>query len=523
MILAVTVIFVLLSTYWFGFKEGFFSGLIHLICVIAAGAVALAFWEPLAYALLGVAAMREWAFGVSLLLLFSVLLFGLRLGANILIPDRLNVPNIADIVGGSATGLLSGVLTIGIGLIGMGFLPIGNLGGGYVRSQNTFGQPGQRSSISPAVEATVGFYGALSQGSFSPLTSSRNLATAHPALARHAWGLHRDTVQKGRIELTAAPDAIDLGTPYFGSFPQMGDQEFYVVPVTVRKEAFHRGNNFVLSASQAYLVGDGRTSAKTAFPLGWAEGGRNFRFDDVSAYATNVPGEQSVSVLLAYPATALAGQAPKYLMFKGLRLPLAAASTDLADLGVQDAIEVEYDRSAPTIPQTFARKGRKIGPILNKNVLGGEVQTTKNEISFALEADLPLRTSGQVNKSLRVENLYQQPGTTLILLDVSRGRSPVDIWADKREAAGGQDARILLLDDTGKTYAPVGWLWQKSSAKKLNVTFDPRNGVGSVGDAPNLSAAGKDKLDLVFQVPEGRQLVAVLLGDTTVGLLDLSS
>ena len=124
MILAVTIIFVLLSAYWFGFKEGFFSGLIHLVCVIAAGAIALSFWEPLAYTLLGVSALREWAFGVSLLLLFTVLLFGFRLAANILIPDRLNVPNAADVVGGGVTGLISGVLTIGIGLVGMGFLPM---------------------------------------------------------------------------------------------------------------------------------------------------------------------------------------------------------------------------------------------------------------------------------------------------------------------------------------------------------------------------------------------------------------
>ena len=65
-----------LATYWFGFKEGFFSGVVHLACVITAGALAFAFWEPLAHVLLGVPAMKEWAWGVSLLLLFSLLLLG---------------------------------------------------------------------------------------------------------------------------------------------------------------------------------------------------------------------------------------------------------------------------------------------------------------------------------------------------------------------------------------------------------------------------------------------------------------
>ena len=403
----------------------------------------------------------------------------------------------------------------------MGFLPIGNLGGGYVRTNSGYGQPTAQSTISPAVEATVAFYSTLSQGAFSPLTTRSSLATAHPTLARHAWGLHRDTSNKGRIELTAAPDAIELGTPYFGSFPPMGDQEYYVIPMTVRKEAFHRGSNFVLSASQAYLVGDAKTP-RTVFPQGWAEGGRNYQYDDVSAYATNVPGEQSVSMLLAYPSAPLGGQSPKYLMFKGLRLPLAPPSTELADLGSQTKAEASFDRSAPTIPASYARKSRKLGPVLNKNMLGGDVDTTDNEISFADGIDLPLRTRGQVNKSLRVENLYQLKGTSLIMLDVSRGKSPVDIWADARQAAGGESARIVLLDENGKTYAPVGWLWQKEAAKKLNVTFDPRSEY-SVGDIPNLSAAGKDSLDLVFQVPSGRKIVAVLFGDKTIGKLNLSS
>ena len=111
----------------------------------------------------------------------------------------------------------------------------------------------------------------------------------------------------------------------------------------------------------------------------------------------------------------------------------------------------------------------------------------------------------------------------LILLDVSRGKSPIDIWGDAREAAGGQDVPIRLLDDSGNVYVPIGWIWNQSSQKKINLTFDPRRGVDAISEIPNLSASGKDGLDLIFQVPEGRKLVAVLLGDTTICRLDLSS
>ena len=113
MTIAASIIFILLATYWFGFKEGFFSGLIHLACVIVAGAVAFAFWEPLAVAMLGSSSTREWAWGVSLLAIFCFALFLLRLAGNLLIPDKLNFPHIVDIVGGGATGAAAGLLTAG--------------------------------------------------------------------------------------------------------------------------------------------------------------------------------------------------------------------------------------------------------------------------------------------------------------------------------------------------------------------------------------------------------------------------
>ena len=42
---------VLLIGYWWA-NQGVFSALLHLLCVIAAGVIALAFWEPLMYKVL---------------------------------------------------------------------------------------------------------------------------------------------------------------------------------------------------------------------------------------------------------------------------------------------------------------------------------------------------------------------------------------------------------------------------------------------------------------------------------------
>ena len=89
---ACIAILILLATYWYAFKEGFFSGLIHLACVIVAGALAFAFWEPLALTMLGGGGMAEFAWGSSLLGIFCFALIALRIATNLLIPQRQNFP-----------------------------------------------------------------------------------------------------------------------------------------------------------------------------------------------------------------------------------------------------------------------------------------------------------------------------------------------------------------------------------------------------------------------------------------------
>ena len=513
------IIFTLLATYWFGFKEGFFSSVLHLACVIVAGALAFAFWEPLSHVLLGTG-MREMAWGLSLLGLFVFTLFILRIAANLLVPDKLNFPHLVDIIGGCLTGAMTGVLTAGVGLIGIGMLPIGDLGGGFVRVQNNAAQPAKKTSISFAATMTENFYDMLSLGSFSPLTNNGSLAASFPGIAKQAWSLQRDTIQRGRIELSLAPDDLQVGTPYMGPFTGSGSEgDFYVVPITVERTGFHKGSNFVLSASQAKLIGTGSKPA-TAFPSGWREGGQNYLFDGLTNYATNQPGEQQVEIMLAFPAARMAGQAPKYVMIKGLRIPLATASTDLADLGGADATEAVFDTSAPSIPATFVSVDSRFGVTLNRNSLPAGVEAEGNTITLANGDDVPSRTMGSVNKTLRVTQFYEQTDTKIVQLDVTRGRSPVNIWDEKRTEGGAQNPLVLVTQD-GSRYEPIGWLYLKASDNLLNIKFDSRNGVPEVEDLPLLSSASRDELDVLFSIPAGKTIVAIMIGDATVGITNV--
>jgi len=125
----IVIVFLLAMAYWAS-TQGLFSALLHLAMTIAAGAIALAIWEPLTQAfLLGFKPPIAW--GVGLVLPFALILLLLRLAADKLVPKNVNVMHLLDLLGGGAAGAISGVLTAGITLIGVGFLPFGSSVAGY--------------------------------------------------------------------------------------------------------------------------------------------------------------------------------------------------------------------------------------------------------------------------------------------------------------------------------------------------------------------------------------------------------
>ena len=226
--------------------------------------------------------------------------------------------------------------------------------------------------------------------------------------------------------------------------------------------------------------------------------------------------------MLAFDAADLRGQAPTSLMFKGLRIPLAQASNDLATLDMgSGGAGIDYDRNATPIPATYVKLDSRIGVILTRNSLPPGIEAEGNTITLADGDDVQSRTTGTISKSLRVDRLYELPGTKIVRLDVSRGKSPVDIWGENR-AAGGIDNPLVLVDDEGKTYLPIGWLHKKASDNLLNIKFDARDGVPELEGLPLLSTAGRDELDVLYSIPVNRKIVAIKIGDVTVGVTNVT-
>ena len=190
-----------LIAYWWA-NQGFFSALLHFICVVAAGAIALALWEPVTVNfLLRGGWFDNYAWGVSLLGIFAVSLFVLRVIFDKLVPDNLNLPTWANYTFGTLFGAGAGVITVGICMLGAGFMQSSvDIVGfrGMARDSATQGQPGSTGQLYPPMHAwTADFYTALSGGALAPTFTNASLKRNYPDLGNMAASLQRDSAWDG--------------------------------------------------------------------------------------------------------------------------------------------------------------------------------------------------------------------------------------------------------------------------------------------------------------------------------------
>ena len=126
----IVLVYVLAMAYFWGSVQGLFSGFLNLLCAIVAGALALALWEPLVVgALLGRMGAIGW--GLGLAGPFIIFLVILRLAVDNLVRGNVLFPQVVNWLAGGLCGFLTGVITGGILLIGLGALPMGEELFGY--------------------------------------------------------------------------------------------------------------------------------------------------------------------------------------------------------------------------------------------------------------------------------------------------------------------------------------------------------------------------------------------------------
>jgi hypothetical protein len=345
--------------------RGFFSALIHLVCVLVAGAVAFGVWEPVAYLILNKAPDRgtgaflsgvAWSLGLALP--FALTLAILRGIVDKILPANAQLSTAGDYIGGGVCGLLSGVVSAGIVVLSISFLrlppdfggykPVGfstEARGGIIRSPGAF---------RPWVDRiTAGLYGQLS---LTTLRTATPLAVYHPELDTEP-GAMRLTFD-GRSRNTVKPSGFDFEGWYIvgdENKPQSMDKLLkdswmqttqkavdvsgepidrgYVAGFVVKWNSKARENvgQVVVGNGQIRLIVQNREDAddsKALHPVAMV--GRTnsptrvdyarFRFESDSTFIASV-GAESESVM-AFEFAVPEGYSPLCLYVKGVRVPL---------------------------------------------------------------------------------------------------------------------------------------------------------------------------------------------------------
>lgn len=274
MILNLVVIVLLLVLAWILSAYGFFSSLLHFACVVGAGAIAFAAWEPVVMLFAG-SRMPDYAWGVTLVVLFGLALGILRLVTGKAVPHNVNFSTTSNFIGGAAMGILSAILTVGMLLIGIQFMqqPHQLLGfDGWVVSNS--GEIVKANGAAghlwvPVDEWTAKFYSMASRGS---MYAPHALHELHPDLAQQA-SLYRKSAREGASRQGMQPDFVkieslaritDFDDPqqFLGQLdgvtPSMqapnGQFQVYVVGINVNNGAKDEGDKLRLTKAQVRLV-----------------------------------------------------------------------------------------------------------------------------------------------------------------------------------------------------------------------------------------------------------------------------
>lgn len=526
---------VLLIAYWWS-NAGAFSAFMHLLCVIFAGVFAFALWEPATYPLLA-SGFGSYAKGTMLLALFVAFLLPMRLILDRAIKANLMFPRSVDLTVGAAFGLASGVLTMGIFCIGAGYIQssvtIYDFSGWARRSDEpkapTIGS--DRAPVLHLTNATEKWFAFISNGAFSPMLGGGTLGSHLPELAKSAGSLYRDSYGEGmgRTSLPAAAISgiklIEVPAVALSAGQGAAPVPAWAVAFKASQDAFDGGGQqFILSASQARLIGDSKSAATTP-PLAWIQLDRDgaptqYFFNSASAYATSVLSQGEGTFVLLFPKSEMRNQQPKYIELKGVRFPTGKpASGDVAALAGGGANSVVEDPGATNIDALIDFPDPKYaiqGVIISSNDKG-ELRLDSSNYIIGGEQKFPKGGTSSVGSELRVKGFQTTGDQRILRLDARASTEGVRIFPDVnqwlREAgATASNAKVCLVDDKGGKYYAIGLVEDDGTW----VTVKSMGGSPlRLSDIPIQSLGGASKLSLYFRVPPDTKLKGLMLSTSS--------
>ena len=523
---------VLLIAYWWS-QQGFFGSLLHLLAVIVAGALALAFWEPIAIdVLLTGGTFDGYAMGVTLAGLFAIFLGILRGVSDSIIKANININHSTDLVLGGVLGLFSGILTIGFTLVALGFFhgPHDLMGyQGYGRER---GRPGVMTQMGPTLWMPVDrwtnrFYDWLSVSTLYPGISGAPLKQYNPDLFKQA-SLLRDNVNEGEGQISMPADGVTSvellqsdGAPYLAVRTLFGDS------------SMDFGRQLALASSQVRLVGkaSGNRRPQILHPTWWLQETNvgeervampvAYSFDDRQNYATSVPGRKDADLTFLFDMPE--SFEPNYIQIRGTRFELPEPTMLQGGMMAfshftRQGGEEDNRRFGEFVePDNYFMPIERIpGFRPSRNRVPGSMTMIDGKLESGF-LRMPKSSPGTTSRGLEVSGVYSTPGTQIVYVDVSR-TSPMFLGGKLTEETDLTD-QITLIDSLGSKYTPIGYAYFFGS--EVEVKLDPRNGVTTTPELPILSRSQQQQLLLIFQVTGGVKITSMRVGHKLLCTTDL--
>ncbi|MEM1209043.1 MAG: hypothetical protein AAGI54_07220 [Planctomycetota bacterium] len=535
----ILILFLLFTIYWWG-SQGLFSSLLHLVVTIVAGALALCLWEPIATRMLG-AGIAPMAWAIALILPFAVALVLLRLLSDRLIRGNVQHQPILSWVFGGALGLFSGILSAGIVVIGLGFMPYTpDLGGvqpyAIATTNNAVvDNPGGGQLWVPVDDMTEGFYDYLSRGAFG---TSTPLAQYQPDLAQQAHlsrlaldenasrTAHPDNVAVASllahpVQVAGLPDdiAATLGTAY-----QRSGYQLLVLETewdnTGAATTYDRDATARVFWNQVRLVTDADSTGKPASvygPVGITQedvttGERVYRpWDDAETYAFATRKEPLVFLFLVPD-----DEEPSFVLIRNTRFDLSDAAPDKPS--EPDAL-VEAIGALPAGATAEAEPERTIDPddaLKISSALPWSFAANSADVSIQNDGDGAItggsgtaRGGGRGGARTTIRGFAVPSHQRMLRLEVPRSKAQAAFGSSL--AAAERTQRIWLLDTNGNEWSPSGWVVdQGRGAQGMKLASGPMENASTI---PTHQMTGNNTLYLYFLVSPGITIDSYHLGE----------
>ena len=529
----ITMVF--LIAYWWS-NQGLFSSMLHMAAVIVAGALSISLWEVVTWGLAmgNLGPVDNYIPGISFILIFVGTLALLRVASDRVAPDDVAVAPSLELFGGFTLGAVSGILSIGMLLMGIGFIqrPLEFMGyKGYGREtvgNSKIGSIGPQLWI-PFDQLTSDFYELASINGLKPDFSGTPLKQYNPDLYMQA-SLVRDTLEGERGQVFMPDGAATASQPYSSVW---NGKDWITVPVEFKSEARDFGQQLVLSKSQVRLVGkmDGNEDPDIVFPSYWMQDTMLdkdtklsamgfYQFDDGSNYITSVPGQSTASAKIIFEVPD--DFTPLFIQLKGVRV-------DLREPMERDLRQIVASGKALGAGEEFMDDPG--GDITNTVSVGNNLRflrgISKNKMPSSMNEENGYLTSGymkvqggsagRVNRGLQIKGIQQTEGTKIVRINISRN-SPANIFNKVRKMVQ-PSAEIELKDTGGGTFAPIGFYYMGRGG--IEVKLDRRNFVKTYNDIGTQPPAGSSQeIVLLFEVTRGTTLDSLRVGDVEVGYID---